>query len=329
MNVLKFAIDNAKSKNNSISCEIGDRKIMSYLARIKDVNVSFLSMCDFKLSKDTIVSGLSKTAKLLVINYTNTITGLENDIPSIISLCETKKINLYINGNVISDNVIKISRLIKSQKKIYIYFCFEDSVISNNPSVKNPKPLAIISDDNKYKKLFLTKVEEYMQIVEMGDAKAKYLESFVNTVCVYFKETLKPGYNNLLPISFLSSKNKISSYKISNEFIYNSDLSKPAYDSFSSSLDKYIKNGFFVLDFSKIKSAKSVSDAVSFLLLSICKQSPEIKGEILYYKKKIKPVSHSKNVRFSARMYVNTKLPKPVNSITSTGRVKSILKKKR
>lgn len=172
-------------------------------------------------------------------------------------------------------------------------------------------------------------MSEYMKVIDISEFKTKYIESFVNTTLIYFKQSLTAGSNHLLPISFVSSKNNISSFKISGDYIYSSDLSKPAYDTFSSSLNKYIKNGFFVLDFSKIRSLKCVSDVVSFLLLNLCKQAHNIKEEIINYKKKIKPARHNKNVRFSTKMYINATLPRPLNSITATGRLKSILKKKK
>ena len=334
---------NSRSKNINILCEIGDRRIMSFIKKYdsKDgINVNYINMLDYRLNSSVVENHINRYTKILFINLVNALSGLENDIMPIISLCENKKIDLFININIDSAGFKKILRLIKpnSLKNIKLYYFLNntDSLINNftNLSLDNKNNIKnSISSyvfDAKYKNIFLKKLNEFMNVIEYSHLKNSYIDSHVYTSCVYFSShggALE--LNNLLAISFISIKTKLLSYKFkSNEYLYCCDLSKPLYNIFTSLLNDYIKNGWVVIDFSKVKSIKIVCEIISYLLSEISKQNTMFKEEIINYTKKIKPVSHNKSVRFSNKLYINIPLNKKINSICKNGRLKSILKKK-
>jgi hypothetical protein len=332
----------SRSKNINVLCEIGDKKIMSFVKKydgIGSINVNFLNMFEYRINSLVVDRHVGKYTKLLFINFTNTLSGLENDIIPIISLCENKKIDLFINGNVISPTFRKIFKFFKSGilKNIKLYFYYSlngrENIINNYNNLPKDSVLFLnsnISENNsniKYKELFLSKLNDFMNIIEYDTWKKTYIESHVNTTCLYFLSSLQS--NNFLSISFISIKTKILSCKFKPcEFIYSTDLSKPIYNIFTSELSEFIKNGFIIIDFSKIKTIKSIGEIITFLFSEISKQNTTFKEEIINKTKKIKPTSHKKNVRFSTRLYINTALTKPASSFYKNGRLKGILKKK-
>ena len=314
------------SKKPHIIIDSGSKVLLAFCKQMEDKGLVDISIVnpgkEFNITDVDITKFVIRTSKLLVIDYINNTTGLKNNLKNIIKLCKEKNIKIFCHVDYgVCDCVADINGVDYISIDIYksnLLISYEDIVSQNLNIENNMLSLSTIvkyKDKSHFKKIFIDKMEEMIDIITYDTYKTIYSQSLSNITAITFNNNV----NNLLTICFVSIKSKLSFAKIDSPHIIYNPIIDTGY------IDDYIKQGTILISFNKVKNIGDVKSIILTIVKYISARHinfmDEIKLNILAKKKLNEKTKQKKTVRFNPKLYI--KKTKRHN----TNGIKSILKR--
>lgn len=317
----------SSSKKPHIIIDSGSKILLSFCKQLEDKG--FITLTILNLGKELNINGddinkhIIKSTKLVIIDYINNISGIKNKIKDITKLCKEKNIKIFchidygicdcmpdINGvDYISIDIYKSNILISYEDIVSQTINLENNMLALSTIIK-------YKDKTSMKKIFINKLDEMLDIITYENYKNIYNQSLSHISAIIFDNNI----NNLLSISFVSIKTKLSFSKIDNENIIYNNISS------SDCSDEYIRQGLILISFNRVKNIGDIKFIILTIINYISSQHPgfvdEIKYNILSKKKLNDKTKKKKSVRFNSKLYYNKML-----KIHNANGIKGILKR--